>query len=265
MQYHAASLLEEGHTVTLIGYEGEDLVPSLSNVANGLKVVRFTVPAPQYLRVFLPSYLLSRILLLFLYVFHALFISIPTRKVDVVLVQNPPAMPLLLVAHFFCLWKSFSTKCRPALIIDWHNLGYTMLSNPIFSKIARLYEQLMAPYATAHLCVTAAMKRFIETNFKISDSSKIRILYDCPPQMFQPLSTYDQHQLLSRLHDDLYAACPKSWFPNLDPSRQTLFTQVNTKGDCEPRPGRPALVTSSTSWTPDEDFGQLLDVSSCTL
>jgi beta-1,4-mannosyltransferase len=258
MQYHAASLLEEGHTVTLIGYDGENLIPSLSEAKKDLNVIRFSVPAPQTLRKVLPIYLLLRILLLFVYVFRALFGSIPKPNVDIVLVQNPPAMPLLLVAHLYCMWCGIANGQRPAFVIDWHNLGYTMLANKFFSKIARAYERLMAPYATAHLCVTAAMKSFLETNFYIPDD-KISVLHDCPPQMFQPLSAIDQDELLSRLHEDLCAACPKPWSENLNSYRQTLFTEVNNEGGCIPRPGRPALVTSSTSWTPDEDFGQLLD------
>ena len=58
MQYHAASLLEAGMKVTLIGYTGEDLIPSLccdvdgdfsaagsSSGCDDLSVIRFSVPA----------------------------------------------------------------------------------------------------------------------------------------------------------------------------------------------------------------------------
>jgi beta-1,4-mannosyltransferase len=263
MQYHAVSLLEEGHTVSLVGYEGVDLIPALCGVEEGLNVIRFSVPSPEILKKALPIYLVWRILSLCLYLLHALFVSLPAarhnkKRVDCVLVQNPPAMPLLAVAHFYCLCNRIFKGHSPVLVIDWHNLGFTMLSNPTFSKIARVYERLMAPLAAAHLCVTSGMKTFLETRFGIP-GNLIHVLYDCPPQMFQPLSTADQHELLSTLHGKLCAVCPKAWYENLDPSRQTLFTEKNDKGEYIPRPGRPALVTSSTSWTPDEDFGQLLD------
>ena len=47
-------------------------------------------------------------------------------------------------------------------------------------------------------------------------------------------------------------------------SEETMFTRlVKTKGvrgaEVQRRPGRPALVVSSTSWTADEDFFMLLD------
>eukprot|EP00980_Cylindrotheca_fusiformis_P028115 scaffold22581_cov123-Cylindrotheca_fusiformis.AAC.12 len=258
MQYHAASLLKCGHTVTLIGYDGEALIPSLSDPIQKLNVIRFSVPAPNSLRKVLPLYFFVRLVLLFVYVFRALFVSMRKSDVDILLVQNPPAMPLLLIAHFYCVWGGISTGRRPVLIVDWHNLGYTMLENKFLSKIARSYERQMAPFAISHFCVTAAMKLFLVNTFQIPED-RISVLRDCPGQLFRPLTAIEQDELMARLHEQLCLACPRSWFKNLNECRQTLFTQVNDEGECIHRPGRPALVTSSTSWTPDEDFGHLLD------
>jgi beta-1,4-mannosyltransferase len=261
MQYHALSLLDAGHKVSLVGYVGEDLVPDLCNpsLSDRFSIVRFRVPSPPILRKSLPLYLIWRIVSLCLYLIHALFVSVSAAqatKVDCVVVQNPPALPLLVIAYFYC-------KIRGArLVIDWHNLGFSMLGNPLFALIARQYERLMAPFADGHLCVTKAMKLFLEQEFEVP-SERISVLYDCPPTMFQPLSAEDQHTILIRLHDKLCQTCPRAWYENLlSPPRQTLFTELTTAGDGQHyrhRPGRPALVTSSTSWTPDEDFGQLLE------
>jgi beta-1,4-mannosyltransferase len=123
-----------------------------------------------------------------------------------------------------------------------------------------MYEESMAPLATAHLCVTEAMKTFIRQQFGIPNRM-IHVLHDCPNDMFRPQTIENNHALLTRLHDNLCTGCPKSWYQNLDPKRQTLFTEQSIKNPAEYtfRPNRPALVTSSTSWTPDEDFGQLLE------
>jgi beta-1,4-mannosyltransferase len=146
------------------------------------------------------------------------------------------------------------------LVIFPPSFPCTVHSNLVFSKITRLYERFMAPKATAHLCVTDAMKKFIEQQFHVP-SEKICVLHDCSSTMFQPQSLEDNHKFLLRFHDQLCAACPRSWYQYLDPKRQTLFTEESGSGNNEilPRVNRPALITSSTSWTPDEDFGQLLD------
>jgi beta-1,4-mannosyltransferase len=118
----------------------------------------------------------------------------------------------------------------------------------------------MAPKATAHLCVTHAMKKFIEQQFHVP-SEKISVLHDCSSIMFQPQTLAENHKFLLRFHDQLCAACPKSWYQYLDLKQQTLFTEesIDVHKKFLPRVNRPALVTSSTSWTQDEDFGQLLD------
>jgi len=269
MQYHANSLLKEGHTVSLVGYNGEDLIPELQESTDDrLNVVRFSVPSPDVIKKCLPIYLVWRILSLFLYLLYALMVSVPNglskmKRVDGVLVQNPPAMPLLAVVYFYCRLTAVTKGYRPAFIIDWHNLGFTMLSknNIIFANMAKIYERIMAPLATSHLCVTGAMKIFIESHFGINPS-KVHVLQDCPSSMFFPRTAKDNHELLTKLHGKLCAGCPRSWYQHLDPVYQTLFTKKIADGsidDCAPRSNRPALITSSTSWTPDEDFGVLLE------
>lgn len=270
MQYHSNSLLQQGHFVSFVGYDGEDLIPELKDNKHGrLNVVRFSVPAPEPLRKCLPIYLIWRILSLVLYLLYALIVSVPkgfgdTKRVDAILVQNPPAMPLLAIVYFYCNLTAIVKGYKPAFIIDWHNLGYTMLSSRIFSKIARVYERLMAPLAISHLCVTVGMKTFIAKQFGI-DPRNIHVLHDCPGPMFYPRTTKDNHEIMEKIHGKLCADCPLSWFKHLDPSRQTLFTEKisnNATDDADnyaPRRNRPALITSSTSWTPDEDFGVLLN------
>eukprot|EP00934_Nitzschia_sp_Nitz4_P002143 Nitzschia sp. Nitz4//scaffold54_size114964//14188//15742//NITZ4_003836-RA/size114964-processed-gene-0.153-mRNA-1//1//CDS//3329554306//2143//frame0 len=274
MQYHAASLLEQGHVVSLVGYDGEDLVPSLVQHSEGrLHVVRFTVPAcPKAIARILPLYYLWRVLSLILYLLWALFAWVPRPSsippVDCLLVQNPPAMPLLAIAQFYCWFHRTFTSGAPALVIDWHNLGYSMLqSNSKVAKLAKHYEFLLAPHATAHLCVTHAMKSYLQQEMTGVPQTHISVLYDCPPVMFQPLSSSEQHELLRRLHTDLTSETNRSdpmtrWAAELDIHTQTLFTeQFPADSTCRSRPGRPALITSSTSWTPDEDFGILLEAA----
>lgn len=286
MQYHALSLLQAGHDVTLIGYKGEnildELIPYTTNTTTSdddrsnnhqkkstdacLQVIRFAVPKPPtFVKGIAPLYFCWRIVTLTLWLFWILWTNITNASTaDCVLVQNPPALPLLLVACLYCHCHGWLVhNKRPGLVIDWHNLGYSMLPGQgIVRKIAQWYEQQMAPLADGHLTVTKAMKDFVQTEMMAErpPSSNMSVLYDCPPTIFQPLSVTHQHELLLRLHSQLSTAVPQSWLERQGlSSTDTLLTEECSDGCIRPRKGRPALITSSTSWTPDEDFDLLLD------
>lgn len=261
MQYHAQSLLDAGNTVSLVGYIGEDLVPALQKAPRDkLQVVRIGVPSPSFLRPILPIYFLWRIFSLTLWLSWALFVTVRRKPVaDCLVLQNPPAVPLLLVSYIYCRTMGIFYGKRPGLVIDWHNLGYSMLNPGPFQKVACLYERFMAPLADGHLTVTKAMKNFLQDNMGISDNPNIKVLYDCPPAMFRMLSIQEQHQILTTLDQRFCAACPRSWYESKNPDTQTMFTENIGRNHVRSRTGRPALIVSSTSWTPDEDFGVLLD------
>ena len=150
MQYHTLSLLEHGHSVTLIGYVGEKLIPFLAE--NGSIDYKLSMTTPTYhaenLRVirmkpYLPSkrfkngsilsrlfYYPVRLTSLIYCLFYTLWIKLhdcstmPT-ELDVILVQNPPSVPTLLLVYLYCVWMGLWRKKRPRFVIDWHNLGMT--------------------------------------------------------------------------------------------------------------------------------------------
>ena len=309
MQYHAWSLLEQGHRVVLCGYAGEDVIPPLqdanawrrsggastNNVSPGgdedalLKIIRMKPPSPpkSLRRRLLPLYLLLRLVGLVYSLLRTLFITIPTahhrkdangRKqpvpVHCVLVQNPPSIPLLLLAYLFCISRPLLLLPRPGLVIDWHNLGYTMFDvsdwHPI-RMIARVYERTMAPRADGHLCVTSAMKRWLQQNFGLANcpEGRISVLHDRPPEFFRPTKPMEQHRLMKRLESSFRTAAAgtgtgtgglmeRMGVGKHGDTNRTLFTEI-VGGKARLRQDRPALVISSTSWTPDEDFSILLD------
>ena len=287
MQYHALSLLEEGHLVTLIGYEGECLIPQLenalknNNVASSqskptyhgrLNVLRMKPYQPQrtnviYRLLYYPLRLLSLLYCVTYTLFYQLYNECNV-VVDVILVQNPPSIPTLLLAYLFCLNHAILLrKPRPRLVIDWHNLGFTMfetttLVQRLIRTLAKWYERIMAPLADAHLTVTEAMEVWLGENFNVHGEN-VRVLYDKPPLMFRPTSVEEQHELFNRLDigDDLFKET--TTHKREDISNGTLFTQSIRRNDGTTRiclrSDRPALLVSSTSWTPDEDFSILLE------
>ena len=295
MQYHALSLLEHGHHVTLVGYAGENVIPPLQDDARWrlqcfdgeespslLKVIRMEPPTPpKSLRRFvLPVYLLLRLLGLIYSLLHTLFRVVPTAQyrtaannrkgkepipVDCVLIQNPPSIPLLFLAYLFCCSRPLLLHPRPGLVIDWHNLGYTMFDLSDYHPIrflARIYERIMAPRADGHLCVTAAMKQWLIQNFGLRDhEEKLSVLRDRPPEFFRPTRPMEQHRLMKKLELEFRTAdngLMTRMGVGKDDANRTLFTEISG-GKARLRKDRPALVVSSTSWTPDEDFSILLD------
>lgn len=264
MQYHALSLLEHKNYVTLIGYAGEDIIAALHDdqFHGFLKVIRFQpyMPSATLKRFLLPVYLVLRLFSMLWGLIYALWVQVDTHQcpVDCILVQNPPSIPLLFIAYLYTMTQP--KHLRPDLVIDWHNLGFSMFptrDNHPIRRIAKSYEKHMAPLATRHLCVTKAMKEWLIVNFNIQPW-KISELYDRPPEFFCPTTLDDMHELMMKLRAEMEKQCPELKAIRGENETSTIFTELNMS-KVVMKKNRPALVVSSTSWTPDEDFSVLLD------
>jgi beta-1,4-mannosyltransferase len=197
------------------------------------------------------------------------------ERCDVLIVQTPPAVPwvpLVLVAVYVrhaadLLW--FHTVLRPvlfsaytakrasllkkifyprraAVVVDWHNLGYTLLETdrrPSFLVAAyRLCEQHLCGWGDFNITVSCAMRKQLTNTIPLLKSStfgldptKIRVLYDCAPDFFRPCS---QELFLSQAA----AQEPELAAPGAIPPW------------IADRSGRGLTVVSSTSWTSDDDY-----------
>lgn len=221
MSYHALSFSKLNYYVTLCGYlqslPSEDV---LDDVNIDIKQIPVVVNHGEFFLLFAFRKVCSQVMHLFSILFQL-------RGVDYILIQNPPSLPILLVAIVFV--KLFSRNTR--IIIDWHNLNYSILNlkynneNHPLVRFLRSYEKYLSRFAAYNLTVTKRMKKYLIDEFGL-DSKRILILHDRPPTAFQPLEN----------------------------RKEVLDTNYIFEGIGE----KHKILVSSTSFTPDEDFNILL-------
>lgn len=285
MQFHTQSLASKDNVeVHVIAYGGAQPLASLTaasnvHISNLPEVPRFISMVPlNVLRLALKA-IHQLIVLLWI-----MLVQLPRPKA--ILMQNPPAIPSLLV----CRLAALRHGCR--LVIDWHNFAFSIMAmkhskNGAIVKAAKSHEASMGRSASAHFCVTRAMKEELTSSsgtWRLPPSS-VTVLYDRPPARFKRTSISEAHDLLVRISRSLASStcaptrAPGSDFASEDstvwgPERTLLTCQPSLKPSLSPHktrasaakapspewiPARPAVIVSSTSWTPDEDFGILLD------
>ena len=288
MQYHAVSLAKAGFTVSLVGGIGE---PCVQDVRSTKRIIEHRLsPAPwcggakgECCRCSRKMFLLYAPFKVLYQIFQLLFLMLFTLPYSkAILIQNPPSIPTLFVVWITCRLRG------SRFVIDWHNFGYTILEMTLppnkacglggcVLSLAKMYEKCIGRRSDDGLCVTHAMKKWLKKEWNINAT----VLHDRPPSFFQNTPIDVKHDLFQRLKKD-FSSCendnqndnqneneneidnnPKNGKRrsrrNSNGNETTLFTE-KLKPSATPslRNNRPALVLSSTSWTPDEDFGVLL-------
>jgi beta-1,4-mannosyltransferase len=228
MQYHALALAASGVDVDFIGFEGTALPRRLTEDAR-IAVHRFKPPKLK-LRGGLSgsSYAVLGLVDAVRTSMRLWWTLRRLKRPDVVLVQNPPAFPTLAVA-----WFSLH-KRGVRFVIDWHNLGYTLLRLRLGQRhpavrFARWFERRDARRVEANLCVSRGLATFLENRFGVEHA---QVLYDRPAAEFTPVE---------RIERERY--------------RQVLFGRLSIYSQPV------GFIVCPTSWTEDEDFDVVIDAA----
>lgn len=290
MQYHALSLADQASLeVDVVAYTGS--TPREEIMTHPHIHLRLIAPPPAWLGRFMPRVLALavRVATQLLQLLALMLFRLP--RPHYVLLQTPPCAPSFTVCRLVSLLR------RATFIIDWHNFAYTLMGMRLgethfLVRLAKRYERVAGAGAHAHICVTAAMRDWLAAEWGVRDAT---VLHDKPPAFFQPgISAQDAHDLFLKLEpilDDSGARHPTddlstrdafcfgdegAFFFTAGSKRRTsrragavrVSTPITTRvGDrsgligpprWRARADRPCVLVSSTSWTPDEDFGALL-------
>lgn len=249
MQYHAMSIARHGGRAYLIGYNGTLMIlsplsrllyrtldspvhPAITN--DPLISIAPLAVTPSIIPPWLPFIIAGPLKVLFqIYtVLRTLSYTVPPTRF--LLVQNPPSIPVLAIAYLVSFLRNTH------LIVDWHNYGYTILSNKLptthpLVRISRAYEHALGRRApTANFTVTHAMAKQLKSK-PWNIRSQIFTLHDRPDEIFQPVTSIETR---------------RNFFQTLKVTQSFGDSIID---------GTHKLLVSSTSWTADEDFGLLLD------
>ncbi|KAL4070156.1 glycosyltransferase family 33 protein [Scleroderma yunnanense] len=259
MMYHTESFAQLGFKTFLIGYKGSKPASSLTSLPH---VQLCYLPEPIILVPFVLSALL-KITQQTISILYVLLFSIPPP--EFILVQNPPSIPTLALVQLVARIRGSK------VIIDWHNLGFSLLALKLgrthpFVRIAKRFEETFGRSAYAHLFVTQAMRDHLMKEWKLVGLTAV--LHDRPPSHFHRCLPAEIHELFLRLGPSLTDPVLKEFLPTPNTPYATQFTTTRALGERASysdinmpklRDDRVALVVSSTSWTPDEDFSILLE------
>ncbi|KZZ95144.1 chitobiosyldiphosphodolichol beta-mannosyltransferase [Ascosphaera apis ARSEF 7405] len=233
MQNHALSLAKMKTKVYMVGYL--DSEPQDEILYNPYVELVVMPSPPRFLAIFnskllYPIAAVIKITHQIIAMWSAMRYECP--KCDFMIVQNPPSLPTLLISRIVC----WATETR--MVIDWHNFGFTILAlklgpaHPLV-RLMKYLETRLCHLADSHFCVSRAMALALRRDLQID--KPIHVLYDRPAQIFQPVTdSADRFAFLS------------------SQAETTQYVQKIMDGRC-------ALLVSSTSWTPDENFDILID------
>ena len=229
MQYHATSIAAHGGKVDIVGYLESDVLDDIKH--NGLINLVPLKPVPANLRTsskaLFPLIAPLKVLYQAWNIYYTLGYLVKPKRF--MLVQNPPSIPTLIIAQIICFVRN------TRLVIDWHNLGHTLLAlklgkKHVLVRLSEAYEKAVAGYAYGHFAVSKAMAKLLKERYSI----EAQPVYDRPAKQFRPLSASERSAILHKL-----------------PETAKYASQIEK--------GQIKLVVSSTSWTSDEDFSLLLD------
>lgn len=240
--YHARSFSSKGFQVELCGYVDSTLPEFI------LKDNNITIHTLQRIKSSK-----NRIIEMIQKVFYQFFGIIKhlweLRGSNYILIQNPPSIPILPIVALYRILT------RTKLIIDWHNLAYSILRlkyngntfHPlvIISIFVELVFSHMADY---NLTVTNAMKDFLINKFWLN-LNRCYVLYDRPASQFKPFNNTnkdtDKNNTEAIIEKRTAAILSEQFFKNIIPKGFNLSC-----GD--------KIIVTSTSFTPDEDISILL-------
>lgn len=225
MQYHAASLADAGHDVDLVGLEGALPTPAVANhpriTCHRLSDRTFQGRAGGGIKRFVAGSFARAVG----QAQRLLMTLMRLPRADVILVQNPPAIPTLAVSWLVARLRG------GRLVIDWHNLSHTVAairlgeSHRAVKAVARS-ERRWARRADGHLTVSKALAGWLSSKYGIT----VSVVYDRPSAAFVRTVPFAAAEMWTKLS-----------------AEASLGAE------------RLPLVVCPTSWTPDEDFDLLLE------
>lgn len=232
MSYHAQSFKNLGYHVNICGY----LESSLPKFLYDDDITIHEIPVVRNDRK-LPYLLFAAIkVVLQMWRLTWMLIDILGDETRYVVVQNPPSLPILAILGLL------KTTWVPniQLVVDWHNLNWSILNlkyqnvNHPVVKFMKWYEKSFSKrFADLNLTVTVNLKKYLIEEFDL-DPASIVTLYDRPSEIFSPLK--DQAELKRIIAEN-----------------PSIFSNLNYDQN------KDRILVTSTSFTPDEDFGILVD------
>eukprot|EP01060_Flectonema_neradi_P000950 TRINITY_DN10561_c0_g1_i2.p1 TRINITY_DN10561_c0_g1~~TRINITY_DN10561_c0_g1_i2.p1 ORF type:complete len:502 (+),score=80.15 TRINITY_DN10561_c0_g1_i2:81-1508(+) len=240
MQYHCISLSKVVRKVFVVAVEGSSPCEGVTAAGNiNMEYLLKPAKAPASLPWILA--MLYRVTLNSIRLPITLLFTLP--KCDAFIIQNPPAIPVLPAAVLACKIRGIK------LIVDWHNLGYTLLQMDNRPKAIistyKFIERFFGSYSDYNLTVCESLKRFLKEDWKCIREDNSTVVYDVAPSFFSRSGPSGALKLFeSEAGKEL-----------LGPGC-TASDIVNHKGW---NPNRPCILVTGTSWTVDEDVGMLLD------